>query len=85
MKRKLHKEAGDMIASSPWNPNRELSFGDMIVAELNLRLQKGQLSPVIYNKAVDLTRKIQGQLEHIYGRSSRGLSTAVSFIINKCR
>ena len=85
MKRKLHKEAGDMIASSPWNPNRELSFGDMIVDELSMRLHKGQLSPVIYNKAVDLTRKIQGQLEHIYGRSSRGLSTAVSFIINKCR
>lgn len=74
-----------MIASSPWNPNRELSFGDMIVDELSMRLHKGQLSPVIYNKAIDLTRKTQGQLEHIYGRSSRGLSTAVSFIINKCR
>lgn len=85
MKRKMRKEAGDMIASSPWNPNRELSFGDMIVDELSTRLHKGQLSPVIYNKAVDLTRKVQGQLEHIYGRSSRGLSTAVSFIINKCR
>jgi len=74
-----------MIASAPWNPNRELSFGDMIVDELSMRLHKGQLSPVIYNKAIDLTRRIQGQLEHIYGRTSRGLSTAVSFIINKCR
>ena len=85
MKRKLRKEAGDMIASSPWNPNRELSFSDMIVDELSMRLHKGQLSPVIYNKAVDLTRKIGGQLEYIYGRSSRGLTTAVSFVINKCR
>lgn len=74
-----------MIASAPWNPNCELSFSDMIVDELSLRLHKGQLSPVIYNKAVDLTRRIGGQLEHIYGRSSRGLTTAVSLVINKCR
>jgi len=85
MRNKLRKEAGDMIASAPWNPSRELSFSDMIVDELSMRLHKGQLSPVIYNKAVDLTRRIGGQLEYIYGRSSRGLTTAVSLVINKCR
>lgn len=67
MKIKL-KEAGDMIASAPYNPNRELSFGDMIAAELSLRLHKGQLSPVVYNKALDYTRRIEKQLEGIYGR-----------------
>lgn len=73
-----------MVAGS-YNPNRELSFGDMIVAELNLRLQKGQLSPVIYNKALDYTRRIEKQLEGIYGRNSRGLATAVAFVINKVK
>lgn len=74
----------DMVAGS-YNPNRELSFGDMIVAELNLRLQKGQLSPVVFNKALDYTRRIEKQLEGIYGRNSRGLATAVAFVINKVK
>ena len=74
----------DMVAG-PYNPNRELSFGDMIVAELNLRLQKGQLSPVIFNKALDYTRRIEKQLEGIYGRESRGLATAIAFVINKVK
>ena len=78
----------DMVAAAvvaAYNPNRELSFGDMIVAELNLRLQKGQLSPVIFNKALDYTRRIEKQLEGIYGRNSRGLATAVAFVINKVK
>ena len=74
----------DMVAG-PYNPNRELSFGDMIAAELSLRLHKGQLSPVIYNKALDFTRRIEGQLEGIYGRNGRGLAIAVAFIINKVK
>ena len=83
------KEAGDMIASAPYNPNREpantAAFGDMIAAELSLRLHKGQLSPVVYNKALDYTRRIEKQLEGIYGRQSRGLATAVAFVINKVK
>jgi len=74
----------DMVAGF-YNPDRSLSFVDMIVAELEARMQKGQLSPVIYNKGVDLARKVGGQLTSIYSGRPRGLLTAVNFIINKCR
>jgi len=80
--KKLRKE--DMVAG-PYNPDRSLSFGDMIVAELELMLQKGRLSPVVYNKSVDLARRIQGPLTSIYSSKRHGLTTAVNFIINKCR
>lgn len=75
----------DMMVSSPWNPDRSLSFTDMIVAELESRMQRGQLSPVIYNKGVDLARRIGHRLESIYRGDRHGLATAVNFIINKCR
>ena len=74
----------DMVAG-PYNPDRRLSFGDEIEAELGKRLQKGQLSPVIYNKALDYMRRIEGQLTRIYRAERHGLASAVAFLINKCR
>ena len=74
----------DMVAG-PYNPDRRLSFGDEIEAELGKRLQKGQLSPVIYNKALDYMRKIEGHLTRIYRAERHGLASAVAFLINKCR
>lgn len=83
--RKQNKIREDMIASYPWNPNRELSFGDEIEAELGVRLQRGELSPVIYNKALDLMRRIEGQLTTVYSGRPHGLKATVSFLVNKCR
>jgi len=83
MRNKLRKEAGDMIASAPWNPNRELSFGDMLVDELSLRLKQGSLSPKHYAYAVDLVRKTHNNLYHIYGRTRHGLRQALEFIIRR--
>ena len=82
---KKRKIKEDMMVSYPWNPDRRLSFGDEIEAELGQRLQQGRLSPVVYNKALDLMRRIEKQLTSIYSKDRHGLTTAVNFIVNKCR
>jgi hypothetical protein len=82
MRKKRVKEA---VFGGDYNPDRSLSFSDMIVAELESRMQRGQLAPVIYNKGVDLTRRIGERLGSIYRGERHGLATAVNFIINKCR
>ena len=74
----------DMVAG-PYNPDRRLSFGDEIKAELGKRLQNGQLSPVIYNKALDYMWRIERHLASIYSKDRHGLASAVTFLINKCR
>jgi len=81
MKKKRVKEA---VFGGDYNPDRSLSFTDMIVAELESRMQRGRLSPVIYNKGVDLARRIGERLGSIYRGDRHGLATAVNFIINKC-
>ena len=76
--RKVRKE--DMIAG-PYNPNRELSFTDKIVLELNKRVENGTLSPKIYSYAVDLTRVMAKQLTNIYGEARHGLQIAVQVVL----
>jgi len=82
IKRRKVKE--DMVAG-PYNPDRRLSFGDQLEAELGKYLQSGRLSPVVYNKALDLMRRIEGQLTSIYSRDRHGLTTALNFLVNKCK
>lgn len=71
----------DMVAGT-YNPGKELSFGDLIVQELEKRRASGSLSPVLHSYAVDLTRKIHNQLYHIYGRSRHGLQQAVMAVLS---
>ena len=80
--KKVRKE--DMVAG-PYNPNRELSFTDKIVAELNRRVEGGSLSPKIYSYAVDLTRVMSKQLNNIYGEARHGLRQAVEVILRLTR
>ena len=77
--RKVRTE--DMIAGGPYNPNRELSFTDKIVAELSKRVENGTLSPKIYSYAVDLARVMSKQLTNIYGEARHGLQIAVQVIL----
>ena len=51
MKKLRLREAGNMIASDPYNPNRELSIIDVITMELEKLSYNGSISPVIYNQA----------------------------------
>lgn len=80
--KRVRKE--DMIAG-PYNPNRELSFTDKIVLELNKRVENGTLSPKIYSYAVDLARVMSKQLTNIYGEARHGLRQAVEIIIRLTR
>ena len=80
--KRVRKE--DMIAG-PYNPNRELSFTDKIVLELNKRVENGTLSPKIYSYAVDLARVMSKQLTNIYGEARHGLRQAVEIILRLTR
>lgn len=82
--RKL-SEAGNMIASQPFNPDRTPSFGDLIVAELGLLLQKGALSHKHYSYAIDLTRRMQGILTGIYWKKAHGLRQALQVVLSMTR
>ena len=79
------KRVKESMVAGPYNPDKRLSFGDMIEAELGKRLQSGRLSPVIYNKALDLMRRRERPLTGIYRGRVRGLDAAVAFLVNKCR
>ena len=76
--KRVRKE--DMIAG-PWNPDRRVSFVDLIVAELNRRLEDGSLPPVIYSYAVDLARMMTKPLTNIYGGSRDGLRQALAVVL----
>lgn len=78
-------EAGSMIVSDPYNPDRTLSFVDMIVGELEKLNRLGKLSPASYSRAVDLARVQTKVLNKIYkGRAGR-LEQAVAFILRQLR
>lgn len=85
MARKLKLEAGDMIASGPWNPNRELSLVDIVVRELEKLNDAGSISPVVYNQAVDLARGQSKVLHNIYSGDASGLQRVVAFILRQVR
>lgn len=76
-------EAGSMIASNPYNPDRSLSFVDMIIRELEKLNRLGRLSPVVYSRAVDLARVQTKILNKIYKGRARNLEQAVAFILRQ--
>jgi len=85
MKKSLRKEAGDMIASQPWNPNRELSFVDTVVREIGRLKELGRISGATYSRAVDLARGQEKIINKIYSSSARNLQPAVMFILKQAR
>lgn len=78
-------EAGSMIASNPYNPDRSLSFVDMIVRELEKLNRLGKLSPASYSRAVDLARVQTKILNKIYKGRARNLEQAVAFVLRQLR
>ena len=76
-------EAGSMIASAPYNPDRSLSFTDMVVRELEKLNRLGRISPEIYSRAVDLARVQTKVLNKIYKERARNLEQAVMFILRQ--
>ena len=78
----LRKE--DMVAG-PYNPNRTPSFGELIIRELNKQAEVGMISPVVRSYAVDLTKRLEKQLTHIYGGSRHGLQQALAVVLRLTR
>lgn len=74
----------DMVGGS-YNPDRRLSFADMIVQELTKKSDRGMLSPLEYSQAIDLTRRLAKQLTNIYGGARHGLPQAVETVLRITR
>ena len=78
-------EAGNMIASAPWNPDKRLSFIDMIVAELGRLDTEKKVTPVEYSFAIDFARVNTKPITRIYSGKTGGLRQAVMFVVNATR
>lgn len=78
-------EAGDMIASAPWSPDKRLSFADMIVAELNKLNTEKRITPVEYSYAIDFVRVNTKPITRIYSGRVGGLKQAVMSVVNITR
>lgn len=83
--KKPRYEAGDMIASNPWNPNRELSLVDIVVRELEKLSDTGRISPAEYSRAVDLARGQAKILHNIYRGGATGLNRVIFFLLRQIR
>jgi len=77
-------ETGMMI-SAPWNPNRELSFVDIVVRELQKLSDEGSILPSEYSRGVDLARGQTKVLNAIYSKNATGLQQAVLFLLRQIR
>jgi hypothetical protein len=74
-----------MIASAPWNPDRRLSFTDMVIAELEKLSRQKKITPVEYSYATDFTRVNTKPITRIYSGRVGGLKRAVMSIVNMTR
>lgn len=74
-----------MIASQPYNPNRELSLVDIVVRELEKLSDTGRISPSEYSRAVDLARGQARILNNIYRGSATGLLPLIMFLLRQVR
>jgi hypothetical protein len=79
------KEAGDMIASQPYNPDRSLSIVDVIAMELQKLSYNGSISPVIYNQALDLARGQAKVINNIYSRNGRDIKPIITLLLRQVR
>lgn len=81
--KKRKTEGSSMIASSPYNPNREPLFVDMVCREFEKLMRQGSISPSRYSRAVDLSRVQTRVLQAIYSKVANGTMGAVRFILNQ--
>lgn len=85
MKKLRLREAGDMIASSPYNPGRELTIIDVIAMELQKLSYNGSISPLIYNQALDLARGQKKVINNIYSRNGRDIKPIIMLLLHQVR
>lgn len=85
MKKLRLREAGDMIASSPYNPNKELTIIDVIAAELEKLSYNGSILPVMYSQALDLARGQKKVINNIYSRNGRDIKPIIMLLLRQVR
>jgi len=78
------KEAGDMIASSPFNPSNPSLF-ELIKRELEKLNGQGSISPMVYSRALVLSRSLITQLNNIYSRTGSDLQPVIMFLLRQAR
>ena len=79
------REAGDMIASNPYNPNKELTIIDVIAMELEKLSQNGSILPVMYSQALDLARGQKKVINNIYSRNGRDIKPIIMLLLRQVR
>jgi hypothetical protein len=85
MKKLKIREAGNMIASSPYNPDRELTIIDVIAMELEKLSYNGSISPVLYSQALDLARGQKKAINNIYSRNGRDIKPIIMLLLRQVR
>jgi len=85
MKKLKVREAGDMIASNPYNPNKELTIIDVIAIELEKLSQNGSILPVMYSQALDLARGQKKVINNIYSRNGRDIKPIIMLLLRQVR
>ena len=85
MKKLRLREAGDMIASDPYNPNKEITIIDVIAMELEKLSQNGSILPVMYSQALDLARGQKKVINNIYSRNGRDIKPIIMLLLRQVR
>ena len=85
MKKLKIREAGDMIASDPYNPDRELAIIDVIAMELEKLSRNGSILPVMYSQALDLARGQKRVINNIYSRTGRDIKPIIMLLLRQVR
>jgi hypothetical protein len=84
MNRRRIKEAGDMIASQPSAPlPSEPGFIELLAREVEKLNGLGKLSPLVYNRALNLLPILRTSILNIYGRRESGLQQALVFLLKQ--
>lgn len=77
------REAGDMMASSPGPVLAEPNFIELLSREVNKLNDLGRISPVVYNRALNLLPLLRTSILNIYGRRESGLEQALVFLLKQ--
>jgi len=85
MKKLRLREAGDMIASNPYNPNKELTIIDVIAAELEKLSYNGSIPQAVYSQALDLARGQKKVINNIYSRNGRDIKPIIMLLLHQVR
>lgn len=72
-----------MMASSPGPALAEPNFIELLSREVEKLNDLGKLSPLIYNRALNLLPILRTSILNIYGRRDSGLQQALVFLLKQ--